>query len=210
MAEALIPLFPLSLVLLPNAALPLHIFEDRYREMMGDIVPGHREFGVVLAKDRGIVNIGCTATVEQVVRRYPDGRLDIVAVGRRRFSVLSLNDEKTYLRASVEFFNDEQATDVPPELRAQAIQEYQKLRVVIDDPDRPEPRLDQPQMSFELAEWIEDTEKRQIVLAMRSEVQRLEYLVSILPQYTTQQEHIRLAKRVAPLNGHAKHVLKHS
>jgi ATP-dependent Lon protease len=210
MAEPLIPLFPLPLVLLPNASLPLHIFEDRYREMMGEVIPAHGEFGMVLCNDQGIVNIGCTATVEQVVRRYPDGRLDIVAVGRRRFTVISLNDEKSYLRAAVEFFNDEQANEVPAELRGRAIHAYQQLRTVLDDPSRAEARLDQPQMSFELGAWIDDTDKRQSLLGMRSETERLEYLVSVLPQYSARQQVVRLARRAGPQNGHAKHILESS
>jgi Lon protease-like protein len=203
-------LFPLPLVLLPNASLPLHIFEDRYREMMGEVIPAHGEFGMVLCNDQGIVNIGCTATVEQVVRRYPDGRLDIVAVGRRRFTVISLNDEKSYLRAAVEFFNDEQANEVPAELRGRAIHAYQQLRTVLDDPSRAEARLDQPQMSFELGAWIDDTDKRQSLLGMRSETERLEYLVSVLPQYSARQQVVRLARRAGPQNGHAKHILESS
>jgi Lon protease-like protein len=210
MAEPLIPLFPLPLVLLPNAALPLHIFEDRYREMMGEVIPAHAEFGMVLCNDQGIVNIGCTATVEEVVRRYPDGRLDVVAVGRRRFTVISLDDEKSYLRAAVEFFNDEQANEIPAELRSRAIHEYQQLRTVLDDASRAEARLDQPQMSFELGAWIDDTDKRQSLLGMRSETERLEYLVSVLPQYAARQQVVRLARRAGPLNGHAKHILESS
>ena len=81
MALQLVPLFPLPLVLLPAMPLPLHIYEDRYKEMMGDIIAlseaGQQdsEFGVVLAKDEGIINIGCTASVQKVMRRYEDGRL---------------------------------------------------------------------------------------------------------------------------------------
>src|SRR4051794_30991450 len=102
MPGLLLPMFPLSLVLLPTTPLPLHIFEDRYKEMMGMLIPERGEFGVVLTKGGGVVNIGCTATVEEVVRRYPDGRLDLIAVGRRRFNILSLDEEKAYLRAEVE------------------------------------------------------------------------------------------------------------
>src|ERR1700761_8037787 len=108
MASRLLPLFPLSVVLLPATPLPLHIFEERYKKMMSDLISGSTEFGVVLAKDDGIVNIGCTATVDRVLQRYDDGRLDLVAIGQRRFRVVSLNDDKSYLRASVEFFNDEE------------------------------------------------------------------------------------------------------
>ncbi len=117
MAMEIIPLFPLSVVLLPSMPLPLHIFEDRYKEMMGEIIPAKGEFGVVFAKDDGIVNIGCTATVERVMRRYDDGRLDLLAMGQRRFKIEALDQEKSFLRAEVEFFNDDDATEVPLDLR---------------------------------------------------------------------------------------------
>ena len=206
MGAQLLPLFPLSVVLLPATPLPLHIFEDRYKEMMGDIIPARGEFGVVLAKEDGIVNVGCTATVDRVMQRYSDGQLDLVAVGQRRFQVLSIDEEKSYLRAAVEYFNDEEAGEVPLALRQKAIAGYQRLR----DIEKPsliiEPRLESPQLSFQLAQFISDLDKRQTVLSLRSEVERLEFLVTILPDYILQREHITLAKRVAPLNGHVKHV----
>lgn len=206
MGTQLLPLFPLSVVLLPATPLPLHIFEDRYKEMMGDIIPSRAEFGVVLAKDDGIVNVGCTATVDQVLQRYPDGQLDLVVIGQRRFRVLSLDEEKSYLRASVEYFNDEEAGEVPLHLRRKAIAGYQRLRDIEKPSVIIEPRLEGPQLSFQLAQFISDLDKRQTVLSLRSEVERLEFLVTILPEYIRQRERITLAKRVAPLNGHAKHI----
>ena len=107
MHEQLLPLFPLELVLLPASPLPLHIFEDRYKEMIGLAISQKAEFGIVQAGERGILNIGCSATVSEVVREYPDGRLDILAVGRRRFEIILLDQEKAYLRAAVSFFDDE-------------------------------------------------------------------------------------------------------
>ncbi|MBV9938229.1 MAG: LON peptidase substrate-binding domain-containing protein, partial [Acidobacteriaceae bacterium] len=101
MATQLLPLFPLSLVLLPGIPLPLHIFEERYKEMMADVIPAETEFGIVLAKDEGIVSVGCTAVVHQVIQRYSDGRLDLLAMGIRRFEIESLNEDKSYLRANV-------------------------------------------------------------------------------------------------------------
>src|SRR5467141_509982 len=74
MQPGLLPLFPLQVVLLPGAQLPLHIFEDRYKEMMAEVIRDRLEFGVVLASEKGIVNTGCTATVDKVLRQYPDGR----------------------------------------------------------------------------------------------------------------------------------------
>jgi ATP-dependent Lon protease len=207
MSTQLLPLFPLSVVLLPATPLPLNIFEERYKEMMGDVIPVRGEFGIVLAKDDGIVNVGCTATVERIFRRYPDGRLDLLAVGQRRFQVVSLDEEKSYLRAVVEYFNDEEASEVPVALRRKAIAAYERLREVEKPNVIIEPKLEGPQLSFQLAQFIADLDKRQTVLSLRSEIERLEFLVNILPDYTLQRERMMLAKRVAPLNGHPKHVV---
>ncbi len=205
MAVEIIPLFPLSVVLLPSMPLPLHIFEDRYKEMMGEIIPAKSEFGVVFAKDDGIVNIGCTATVERVMRRYDDGRLDLLAIGQRRFQIESLDQEKSFLRAEVEFFNDDDATEVPLELRERASAAYHHLALTDQDSgERTQPSFENTRMSFQLARHIDDFDKRQTVLALRSEIERLEFLVRVIPEYVEKRERIALAKRVAPLNGHAK------
>ncbi len=204
MPSQVLPLFPLSFVLLPAMALPLHIFEERYKEMMGDIIAAEAEFGVVLAKDEGIVNIGCSALIDRVVNRYPDGRLDLLAIGQRRFRIASLDQDKSYLRAEVEYFNDEDATDVPSDLHQKATDAYRQL-LRIERPEVPEePKLERSRMSFQLAQYIQDLDKRQTVLTLRSEVERLEFLVKVIPDYIERQERIALAKRVAPQNGHAK------
>ena len=205
----LVPLFPLPLVLLPAMPLPLHIFEDRYKEMMGDIIAsseagtGESEFGVVLAKDEGIINIGCTASVQKVMRRYDDGRLDLLAIGQRRFRIAGINEDKAYLRAEVEFFEDVDLTEVSAELKLRAGTAYRKL-LALEGVGRETEAATSSRLSFQIAHLLDDTEKRQMVLALRSEVERLEFLVKTVPDYVTQQERIALAKRVAPLNGHAK------
>jgi Lon protease-like protein len=204
MATQLLPIFPLSVVLLPSMPLPLHIFEDRYKEMMQDIIASGGEFGVVLAKEDGIVNIGCSAVVERVVNRYEDGRLDLVAVGQRRFQIASLDQEKNYLRAEVNYFNDEDVADVSPELNRKAAAAYRQL-LEMDKTQSPElPNFDSSRMSFQLARLVYDLDKRQTVLSLRSEVERLEFLVRIMPEYILRQERMALAKRVGPQNGHAK------
>jgi len=187
--------------------LPLHIFEDRYKEMMGEVIPSRREFGIVLAKDGGIVNIGCTAIVDRVLQRYSDGRLDLVAVGQRRFRITSLDEEKSYLRAEVEFFNDEDAREVPGDLKRKATAAYETLLKLESQEESSAPRTESGRMSFQLAQHILDLDKRQTVLSIRSEVERLEYLVRVVPEYAAQQQQIALAKRVGPLNGHAKAAL---
>ena len=204
MAPQLLPLFPLSFVLLPNTPLPLHIFEERYKEMMGDIIPEGQEFGVVLAKEDGIVKVGCSATVDRVVNRYEDGRLDLLAMGQRRFEISSLDQDKSYLRAEVEYFNDEDAAEVSDELKQQAVKAYRQLLELERPQVTSQPAFESSRPSFQLAQFIYDLDKRQTVLTLRSEVERLEYLVSIIPQYVVRQERIALAKRVGPQNGHAK------
>jgi Lon protease-like protein len=207
MSAELIPLFPLSLVLLPSMPLPLHIFEERYKEMMGEVIPAHGEFGIVLAKDGGIVNVGCTALVDRVLQRYSDGRLDLIAVGQRRFRITSLDEEKSYLRAEVQLFDDEDVRDVPSDLKRKATAAYMMLLKLENPGESTEPRIEAARMSFQLAQLILDLDKRQTVLSLRSEVERLEYLVRVVPEYAAQQQQVALAKRVGPLNGHAKAAL---
>ena len=202
MATEIVPLFPLSVVLLPAMPLPLHIFEERYKEMMGDIIPSGGEFGITLTKDDGIVNIGCTATVVEVVRKYPDGRLDVIVAGQRRFRIEALDEEKSYLRARVEFFDDEDVSEVPADLRQKALAVCRELAPVDEEAIEKVTRL-----SFHIAQFISDLDKRQTVLALRSETERLQYLVKIVPQYVIQQQRIEIAKRLAPQNGHAKHIV---
>jgi Lon protease-like protein len=207
MATELIPLFPLSLVLLPAMPLPLHIFEDRYKQMMRDVIPTDSEFGVVLAKEEGTLNIGCTAVVRRVMRRYDDGRLDLLAIGQRRFRINEINDDKPYLQAEVEFFEDTDLSEVSADLKQRATKVYRqllKLEGVVEDEAEERQKADAGRLSFQIGHLLDDTEKRQTMLALRSEVKRLEFLVRAVPQYVVEQERIALAKRVAPLNGHAK------
>src|SRR5258707_1321144 len=121
MKQHIIPLFPLNVVLFPRTPLPLHIFEDRYKQMIADVLEDKSEFGVVLAGEKGICNTGCTAAVEKVLERYPDGRMDLLTVGRRRFEIIGLDDDKPYLRAEVTFFDDEEFEPAATETRDRVV-----------------------------------------------------------------------------------------
>jgi Lon protease-like protein len=111
--ELLPPLFPLEVVPLPGELLALHIFEERYKQMIGECLAAatagksRGNFGVVLAKDGAISDVGCTAHLEKVTRQYEDGRMDILTAGRRRFEILLTNEEKPCLRAGVDCFDDD-------------------------------------------------------------------------------------------------------
>ena len=206
MALRLLPLFPLSVVLLPGTPLPLHVFEDRYKQMMSDILPVQSPFGVVLVKGEGIVNIGCTAAVQSVIERYPDGRLDLIAIGQRPFRIHSVDEEMTYLRAEVEYLDDTGDTQPSAELTGRALSLLEKLRAVEAPSAPPEAAAESALLSFQIGHLIGDVDKRQMLLSTGSEVDRLKFLVSVLPQYTAERETVALAKRLAPRNGHAKHV----
>ena len=109
--ETTIPLFPLGLVLLPQIPLPLHIFEERYKLMIGECLADSRDFGIVYFNAADIQTVGCTAKILRVLKRYNDGRLDILTRGQNRFLIKEMIDQKAYLEARVVFFDDEGPLD---------------------------------------------------------------------------------------------------
>jgi Lon protease-like protein len=102
-----IALFPLDIVLFPRALLPLHIFEERYKEMLSECLASGTPFGIVRAQGAGIAVVGSTAAIQRVLRRYPDGRLDVLCEGRGRFRIEQLDTSRSFLQAEVEAFEDE-------------------------------------------------------------------------------------------------------
>ncbi|MCC6536095.1 MAG: LON peptidase substrate-binding domain-containing protein [Bryobacterales bacterium] len=196
MHDTLLPLFPLSVVLLPQNPLPLHIFEDRYKEMIGRVLREGGEFGVVLAAGQGILPAGCTATVQEVTKEYPDGRLDIVTIGRRRFTIRAVDQELAYARGEVEFFEDDEP-GAPAALREQAAA---ACRPILEEGLD----LDDPQLSFLLAQPITDSLFRQQMLMLRSERERLERLITFLPGYLAAQKQAAARREAAGKNGHGK------
>jgi Lon protease-like protein len=202
MQPGLLPLFPLQVVLLPGSELPLHIFEDRYKEMMAEVMRDRIEFGVILASEKGIANTGCTATVERVIRRYPDGRMDIMTQGRRRFEIIRLDDEKPFLRGAVDFFDDEESEPVAPDVQARAIENYNELQALSESQPLEVLEGKNPRLSFLLAQPVPDLDFRQVLLATRSEAGRLKQIADFLPGYLIRQKRVQRVKAVAPRNGH--------
>jgi Lon protease-like protein len=204
MQEELLPLFPLQVVLFPRTALPLHIFEERYKQMIAEALRGRSEFGVVQAGEKGIVNTGCTATIEKVLKKYPDGRMDLLTVGRRRFEIILLNDEKPFLRGAVEFFDDEETEPIPPEVRKRVLEAYNDIRTIEKPETLDDPEMTDPQLSFQLAQLVPDLDFRQVLLATRSEADRMRRLAEFFPAYGTRRRQIQQIRAVAPRNGHSK------
>jgi Lon protease-like protein len=198
----LLPLFPLEVVLLPGIPLPLHIFEPRYKEMIGECLANSAPFGVIRAMENGIAEVGCTAEIITVTKEYPDGRLDLICEGRKRFEVLEVNQERSFLRAEVLLVPDD--PEVSPEgEKLRAIQlhlEILSLAGAVQDLSS----ADQNQLSFHLAGSLPlDLDFKQQLLAVRSEAKRIQavtgYLEALLPK-------LRRASKVREKAGGNGHV----
>jgi uncharacterized protein len=129
----MLPLFPLGTVLYPGLVLPLHIFEDRYRQLVRDLLAGPepQRFGVIAIREgretgiagiRALHEIGCTAALRQV-EEYEDGRFDLVTVGMERFRLAGLDDSQPYLRGEVDLLADTTGDEAAAGLAAQAVRE---------------------------------------------------------------------------------------
>ena len=214
MEEILLPLFPLELVLLPEEPLPLHIFEERYREMIGECLRaktsgfGRQDFGVVLAKGQEISNVGCSAEIVSLTRKYDDGRMDILTVGKRRFEILLTNEEKSYLRASVEFFDDE-GSDTPGETEAEnAVRLFREIMRRLHQASEMPVHLPQPyrHLSFRLAASLPlALEFKQRLLSLRNEPERLQQVVHSMDQLIHQLDAVQEARDKAGGNGNIRH-----
>ena len=169
--------------------------------MVGVAIRDESEFGIVLAKDEGIVNIGCTVKVERVLHRYPDGRLDILTQGRRRFEIQQLNDEREFLQGEVTYFDDEDAEAAPAELRDLALTRYHELNGLTGARSHSEPDFADPQLSFQLAQAVPDLDFLNALLGHRSETARLKELNHYLGTYLPRQKSVERMKELAPKNG---------
>src|SRR5437899_8018326 len=218
MDDLLLPLFPLEVVLLPHEPLPLHIFEERYKDMISHCLEaqGHAahedDFGVVLAREEKMETVGCAAHLVKVTRRYDDGRLDIVTLGRRRFEILFTNEEKAYLRAGVEFFDDDStATPASPSLAERTIQLFHKAVARLDkNPELPDdfPGPELP-LSIQLAGPLPlDLDFKQQLLENRSDSERLRLLNRGIERLIRQVDRVEKARNKAGGNGKLRNLGK--
>jgi len=200
--DSLIPLFPLDVVLLPGTPLPLHIFEPRYKEMIGECLAENRTFGVVRAVEQGLAEVGCTAEIVTVVKEYPDGRLDLVTEGRRRFELVRVNQERSFLRAEVLMIDDEPGT-ASQEDSARAVQLHSELLAIAgarQELSAADPSL----LSFYLAGSLPlDLDFKQKLISLRSEPERLSLLITYLETIIPNLRRAARTREKAGGNGHA-------
>jgi ATP-dependent Lon protease len=193
-------LFPLGIVLLPTEHLPLHIFEERYKELIEECLETEGEFGLVYADDDGIRDVGTRARVVQVLTRFEDGRLNILVEGGERFRLDELTEGRSFHTAEVSPIEDE---DDPPDDASvgEALRLFALLREVTEsEVDAPESGL--PQLSFVLAGKVElPSEIKLELLREVSERRRIDRVQDLLENAALTAQRIRRAAERAATNG---------
>jgi Lon protease-like protein len=190
------PLFPLGLVLLPSELVPLHIFEERYKLMIGECLAGELEFGIVWLSDDGLKEVGCCARITRVLERFDDGRMNILVEGTSPFRLARRIEDLPYPAGDVELLDDEPGEDHAALERAR--DRYADLVEQVSE-SRPEPaalaRLD----AFGMAATLDVAlDAKQTLLELRSERDRL---VQLDAMFTEALDRIRFAERAANLAG---------
>lgn len=198
-----IPLFPLDVVLLPEMALPLHIFEPRYKLMIGRCLDEKLEFGMILAADQGVAKVGCTAEIVRKVRDYSDGRMDILAEGRAIFSLEELFDEQEYYEGRVEYVADAPYL-LDAEREEQLLQEFAECHTLLFG--RPWAGLKPegfPTLAYRLAAQLPiELETRQALLETRSESERRGLLLRWIAEFLPKLRKNQRLQQLASGNGH--------
>ena len=200
-----IPLFPLNVVLMPGTPMPLHIFEERYKQMVNECLDSETEFGMVLADEDGTRGVGCTARIVELVQRFEDGRMVILVEGSRRFKLNNIMTGKPYYVGEVDYLEDGPDDDVSSladecvallERVVEAATEG-SVDIEIEPPYR--------NLSFAIAGRIEfDLETRQQILELPTEKGRLEKVKELLTEAADRLERDRQARKLAETNGHLR------
>ena len=197
-----LPLFPLGLVLYPGEAVPLHVFEERYRDLVRYCLETEDPFGIVWMEEDELARVGCTARIERGLQRYEDGRLDIVAVGEERFRIEEVKQERLYLTAQVESYETVEGI-VDPTARERVITLHMKLLELAGETIRPAIYEGPKRISYVVAQNAGlDLARKQEVLELPTEEERLHYLASYLEQIIPEVREARERRRKVQSNGH--------
>jgi len=180
--ERLLGLFPLGIVLLPGEVVPLHIFEERYKKLIGERLE-EGEFGIVLADEDSVRECGTAARVTQLIEEMDDGSMNILVKGGRRFRIIEVREpadsETDYLSAEVEFYRDSQP-EGSSALQKAVLEVFARMLVLMDVEDPEEPAGEGP-LSFRVAGAVDfGAPLKQELLESLSEEQRLEMLITVI------------------------------
>ena len=204
MAGLELPIFELPLVLLPGEQVPLHIFEERYKRMIGTSLEQGEPFGIVLRDDEGARSVGCTARVEDVLERFDDGRMNIVVSGEAPFKVLDRFESTEYPAGEVELMAEEEVPPIDEEAASAAREAFAELAEKATG-ERPEPEELDGASAYAIAARIElppDTKQR--LLETRDEDERMTLLANALGAVGKALERAEEAAERAAGNGKVK------
>ena len=195
------PLFPLGIVALPGEAVPLHIFEPRYRAMVEVCIRDEREFGIVWMADDGLREIGCACTIERVLERLDDGRINLLARGTRVLRVVERQSHLAYPAGIIEFLQDDSDREEQGEVGAEAREAYADL--VRRATDRESDEADLADLdAYGMAATIDfGQEAKQNLLELRSEEARLRLLTRLLRAAIKRLDFVDRAQARARSNG---------
>jgi len=195
-----IGLFPLPLVLLPTERLPLHVFEERYKELVGECLASGGELGIVYAEGDALAELGTRARIAQVLTRFRDGRLNIVVEGGTRFRLVELTSGRSFHTARVAELEDEE-DPADPRVVADALELFEQLREVTASDVEP-PARDAALLSFALAGRVElPVEAKLELLSEVSERKRMERVRDLLRDSLRSARQARRAAERASGNG---------
>jgi Lon protease-like protein len=194
------PLFPLGLVALPTELVPLHIFEERYKTMIGRCLDEGSEFGIVWMSEDGLRPVGCACEIAEVIERLEDGRLNLIARGTRPFRIEARQEELPYPAGTVEFLDD-RAEEPDPEAAEAAHEVYAEL--VNEATDRT-PDMDEisAMSAYQMAATVEfGLEAKQGLLDLRSETARLRLVTRLFRAALKRLDFVNRAQARARSNG---------
>jgi Lon protease-like protein len=195
-----IGLFPLNLVLLPGEQAPLHIFEPRYRELIGECMNEDREFGILLEDDEGMREVGTRCGVIEVIDHFPDGRLNVVVEARDRFQLVEVTEGRSFQTAEIEALPDEGDTPTDAEVE-EVLAAYERV-VEAAEADLEDLDLDAQSIAFQIAARIDfGTEIKQGLLELRSERERVVRLSPMLNRAADAVQREREIRERASGNG---------
>jgi Lon protease-like protein len=194
------PLFPLGLVALPSELVPLHIFEERYKTMIGRCLDDESEFGIVWMAEDGLRPIGCACEIAEVVEELEDGRINLIARGTRPFRIEARQEELPYPAGTVEFLDD-RAEDTDAGVADAAHTAYADL--VNQATDRSPDREEIDAMSaYQMAATVEfGLDAKQGLLDLRSEAARLRLVTRLFRAAIKRLDFVNRAQARARSNG---------
>jgi len=200
--NTLLPLFPLDLVLLPGVPLPLHIFEPRYKEMIQECLDQKSAFGMIRSKEEKLSTIGCTAEIINLLKKYPDGRMNILTEGKRRFEVLQINQERPFLQADVFYLDDEPDPAAADDIKKAIALHQEIMQLAGAQPEEIE-ASETAQLAYRLAGSLPfDPDFQQALLEMSSEAERTRAIISFFERILPSLHRNAGAKKKAGGNGH--------